>query len=126
MCAGGEFRVEMHIDLSMRRKRETRREDDAIARLATLESGIVTRAQLLGLGLSPNQLDRRIAAGRLRPVYRGVYALGHDALPSRGRLMAALLAAGPGAALSHRTAAARATPPSRRTATPCCPSPGDR
>ena len=55
---------------------------------------------------SGDQIRYRTAASRLRPVYRGVYAVGHDALPQRGRLIAALLVAGPGAALSHGTAAA--------------------
>jgi very-short-patch-repair endonuclease len=66
----------------------------------------VARKQLLALGLTPEAIDRRMAAGRLRPVHRGVYAVGHDALPLRGRLVAALLVAGPNAALSHGTAAA--------------------
>lgn len=80
--------------------------DVEIARLATRQSGVVSRKQLLALGLSGDQIRYRTAASRLRPVYRGVYAVGHDALPQRGRLIAALLVAGPGAALSHGTAAA--------------------
>jgi hypothetical protein len=38
-------------------------------------------------------------------IFRGIYAVGHDAIPVRGRLVAGLLVAGDGAALSHRTAA---------------------
>ena len=51
-------------------------------------------------------IEHRLARGRMHTVYRGVYALGHAALTPLGRLVAALLAAGPGAILSHRTAAA--------------------
>ncbi len=46
------------------------------------------------------------APGGCAPIYRGVYAVGHDAIPVRGRLFAALLLAGRTGALSHRTAAA--------------------
>jgi len=56
--------------------------------------------------LTANDIQYRVRTGRLRPIYRGVYAVGHDAIPVRGRLCAALLLAGPGAALSHRIAAA--------------------
>lgn len=52
------------------------------------------------------QVDHWIARGRLRPLYRGVYAYGHVALRPEGRWLAAVLACGPGAALSHRSAAA--------------------
>ena len=47
-----------------------------------------------------------MGAGRLRPIHRGVYAVGHDALPQRGRLIAALLVVGPNTALSHGIAEA--------------------
>lgn len=80
--------------------------DEAIARLAAVQFGVVSRAQLLTLGLSRRAIEHRIATGRLRRVYRGVYAVGHDVLEFRGRVMAALLATGPGSAASHRTAAA--------------------
>jgi predicted transcriptional regulator of viral defense system len=48
----------------------------------------------------------RARAGRLHSLHRGVYAVGHTALTLRGRWMAAVLALGPGAVLSHRDAAA--------------------
>ena len=63
------------------------------------------RRQLAALGFARNEIDNRIARGRLIRVHRGVYAVGHEALSDRGRMIAALLAAGPGAVLSHRTAA---------------------
>ena len=78
--------------------------DDLIARLATAQSGVVGHEQLLALGLSEEQIQRRIVVGRLRPIHRGVYAVGHDALGVRGRRVAALLACGEGAVLSHGTA----------------------
>ena len=66
----------------------------------------MAREQLLTLGLTARQIERRMGAGRLRPVHRGVYAVGHDALPQRGRLIAALLVVGPNTALSHGIAEA--------------------
>jgi hypothetical protein len=65
----------------------------------------VSREQLVSRGVTVRSIERRLQAGRLRAIYRGVYAVGHDAIPIRGRLCAALLVAGPGSALSHRTAA---------------------
>ena len=57
------------------------------------------------LGLSGPGIDRRIAAGWLHPLYRGVYAVGHVALTRKSRIYAAVLAAGPEALTSHRSAA---------------------
>jgi anti-sigma factor ChrR (cupin superfamily) len=48
----------------------------------------------------------RVANGQLHRVHRGVYAVGHTVLTTRGRWVAAVLAAGPGAVLSHASAAA--------------------
>ena len=66
--------------------------DAAIARLAEGQKGVVARADLRDLGLKPGAIDRRIAAGRLHTLFRGVYAVGDRALPPLGRLMAAVLA----------------------------------
>ncbi len=79
--------------------------DGRIGRLAGRQLGVVARAQLLALGVSARQVERRVAQGRLVAVHRGVYAVGHAHLTREGGWMAALLAAGPAAALSHRTAA---------------------
>lgn len=76
-----------------------------LARLAARQHGVAARAQLITAGFSHRQIDRRIAAGRLIPIHRGVYAVGHSRLTREGRWMAAVLAAGRGAALSHATAA---------------------
>ena len=80
--------------------------DEAIARLAAQQYGVVSRAQLLSLGLSSRAIEHRLASGRLRRVHRGAYAVGHDVLEFRGRVAAALLATGPGSVASHGTAAA--------------------
>jgi very-short-patch-repair endonuclease len=80
--------------------------DTAIWALVRRQHGVVARRQLLGLGLTPRRIERRIASGRLHPVWRGVYAVGRPALGQRGRWMAAVLACGPGVALSHGSAAA--------------------
>lgn len=76
-----------------------------IAAVANRQGGVVARGQLVARGVSAKEIDYRVAIGRLRAIHRGVYAVGHDAIPIRGKLCAALLVAGPGSALSHRTAA---------------------
>jgi very-short-patch-repair endonuclease len=90
------------LDVGMRRPATP---DQAIAALAGAQGGVVARAQLVTVGLSPQAISRRIAWGRLHRVHRGVYAVGHQALSSTGRRWAAVLACGDGAVLSHRTAA---------------------
>jgi very-short-patch-repair endonuclease len=72
--------------------------------LATRQGGVVSTAQLRALGLSDGAIAHRARVGRLHRVHRGVYAVGHVALGREGRIRAALLATGPGAAASHRTA----------------------
>lgn len=81
------------------------RPDAAVARLAARQRGVVTRGQLATAGLSRNQVAHRLATGRLHRLHRGVFAVGHTALAPYGREVAALLACGPGAVLSHLTAA---------------------
>jgi very-short-patch-repair endonuclease len=81
-------------------------DDATIWALVRAQHGAVARRQLLELGLTPRQIERRIASGRLHPVWRGVYAVGRPLLGPRGRWMAAVIACGPGAALSHGSAAA--------------------
>lgn len=70
------------------------------------QHGVVARWQLLKKGVDRRAIDRRVENGRLHRLYLGVYAVGHRAIPWEGRLMAAVLACGPGAVLSHRSAAA--------------------
>jgi very-short-patch-repair endonuclease len=78
--------------------------DRVVARLAARQHGVVSRRQLLQLGVGAGALRRRVESGHLQPVHFGVYAVGHMAIVEEGRWMAAVLAAGPGAVLSHRTA----------------------
>jgi very-short-patch-repair endonuclease len=82
--------------------------DAAIAQLAGRQHGVVARRQILELGVGRRAVERRLERGRLHIVHRGVYAVGHRALTRHGRWMAAVLAAGPGAVLSHHSAAALA------------------
>ena len=77
-----------------------------IAALADEQHGVVARRQLAALGVDRAAIDRRLAAGLLIPLHRGVYAVGHRRITIEGRWLAAVLAAGPGAVLSHRDAAA--------------------
>jgi putative AbiEi antitoxin of type IV toxin-antitoxin system/uncharacterized protein DUF559 len=70
------------------------------------QHGVVSARQLAGLGLSGDAIATRARAGRLHRLHRGVYAVGHTALTPRSRELAAVLACGPGAVLSHRSAAA--------------------
>jgi len=67
---------------------------------------VVAREQLIDLGFTPKAIKHRVAKGRLHPVGRGVYAVGRPELTQLGRWMAALLAVGPEAVLSHRSAVA--------------------
>ncbi len=80
--------------------------DRAISRLAGRQDGIVTSAQLRGLGLSLDEIRVMKRNGRLHPVHRGIHHVGHPSLSDRARLRAALLAVGDHAVLSHRSAAA--------------------
>jgi very-short-patch-repair endonuclease/predicted transcriptional regulator of viral defense system len=80
--------------------------DIAVGRLAARQHGVVSLAQLVALGLSRQAVAKRVSAGRLHRLHRGVYAVGHAKLTVRGRWMAAVLACGPGAVLSHRDAGA--------------------
>jgi very-short-patch-repair endonuclease len=61
---------------------------------------------LRALGVSRAAIDHWVQRGRLHGLYRGVYAVGHTALRVEGRRLAAVLACGPGAVLSHVSAAA--------------------
>ena len=79
--------------------------DQRLAALAARQHGVVGHGQLVELGLSSSAIGVWAKRGRLLRVHRGVYAVGHMALTRNGRFMAAVLACGDGAALSHFSAA---------------------
>jgi very-short-patch-repair endonuclease len=76
-----------------------------LARLAGRQHGTVAAWQLLTAGFTRRMIDRRVQAAQLFVIFAGVYAVGHRALSPLGCDMAAVLAGGPGAVLSHRSAA---------------------
>lgn len=77
----------------------------AVAELAVRQHGVVARRQLGELGLGRRAIDHRVETGRLHVIFRGVYAVGHPGLSPDGHRMAAVLAGGEEAVLSHRSAA---------------------
>ena len=81
-------------------------DDEAIAALAARQHGVVARAQLLSLGIGPRAIDHRIDVGRLRRLFLGTYAVGHDAIGLQGRALAAVMSLAPNAVASHHTALA--------------------
>jgi Transcriptional regulator, AbiEi antitoxin/Protein of unknown function (DUF559) len=80
--------------------------DAAIAEIARQQHGVVSRRQLVSLGLGEDAIDARLRLGRLHRLHRGVYAVGHDLISRKGHWMAAVLAGGDQSVLSHRSAAA--------------------
>jgi very-short-patch-repair endonuclease len=80
--------------------------DTRLARLASRQHGIVTARQLRALGVSTRARDHRVQIGRLHPIHRGVYAVGHRNLSEKALFIAAVAAIGADAALSHVSAAA--------------------
>lgn len=90
-----------------KRARSTREAvDAAIARLAERQEGVVSRAQSARLGATRAMVASRVASGRWLRVHSGVYRLAGAPPSWRGSLIAACLAYGSGAAVSHRAAAA--------------------
>jgi very-short-patch-repair endonuclease len=80
--------------------------DLAVAALAASQHGVVSVAQLLEIGLTHRMIEGRVARGWLHRIHHGVYAVGHTSISREGRWMAATLACGPAAVLSHGSAAA--------------------
>jgi very-short-patch-repair endonuclease len=74
-----------------------------IAELAARQYGVVALWQLPEL--DEEVARKRVAVGRLHRIHQGVYAVGHPLLSEKGNLLAAVLACGPDAVLSHRSAA---------------------
>jgi very-short-patch-repair endonuclease/predicted transcriptional regulator of viral defense system len=85
-----------------------RRQSGAVRALAREQRGLVVRAQLLAAGVSGSGIDRAVRSGRLHRVHPGVYStVAPELITEDGVLIAALHAAGPGAVVSHGTAAWR-------------------
>jgi Protein of unknown function (DUF559) len=74
--------------------------------MAESQHGVVARRDLLKVGVGRHAIEHRLASGRLNLLHRGVYAVGHRVLTRNGVWMAAVLAGGRRAVLSHRSAAA--------------------
>lgn len=80
--------------------------DALAAKIGGRQHGVISASQLARCGIDRHGVHRRLRAGRLHRLHRGVYSLGHLALTWEGRWMAAVLACGDRAVLSHRSAAA--------------------
>lgn len=77
----------------------------ATASIAARQHGLITRGQLLGAGFSPDQIRRRVRSGALERLAAGVFRAGGAPLTWHSTVLAAVLASGPTAVASHRTAA---------------------
>jgi very-short-patch-repair endonuclease len=80
--------------------------DVVLAELAARQHGVAAHAQLLELGFGAGAIKYRVRLGRLHLLHRGVYAVGHRPPSPLATAMAAVLACGDVAVLSHRSAAA--------------------
>ena len=105
MAEGGETGSLGPIRVRMARRKGPRSPDVVIATIASRQYGVVARRQLLEAGVSGSAIDSRIGSV-LHSLHAGVYAVGTPQLLTEGRWLAGVLAHGPGAALSHRAAAA--------------------
>jgi Transcriptional regulator, AbiEi antitoxin len=79
--------------------------DGRVAVVSARQHGVISVAQLRASGVTDDAIRRRVESGRLHRIHRGVYAVGHRGLSQEGWWMAAALACGEGAVLSHRSAA---------------------
>jgi very-short-patch-repair endonuclease len=75
------------------------------AGLARRAHGVVTRRELLRVGVTRTEIDHRLRTGALIAVFRGVYRVGHIAPSVEAHYLAAVKACGLGAVLSGRAAA---------------------
>jgi hypothetical protein len=90
----------------IRQVSRTRDLEESIAELADRQHGVVGRVQLRELGLGEAAIRHRRRLGRLRQLHPGAFTVGHRVVSREGRWMAAVLASGPEAVLSHYSAAA--------------------
>jgi very-short-patch-repair endonuclease len=87
-------------------QRNARRVEALIAEVAARQHGVISRVQLLALGVGKDWIHHKVGTGWLIPIHRGVYAVGHRNRSRATMWMAAVLASGDGAVLSHRPAGA--------------------
>lgn len=99
------------VDPSIEGQRSTSRSrlgiasaDRVIGELASRQYGVVSRRQLIDSGISTGQIDGRLGRGQLHQLHRSIYVVGHRTVGRRGRWLAAVLAGGRDAVLSHRSA----------------------
>jgi hypothetical protein len=86
-------------------ERQSRGADRVIAELAERQHGVVSRRQLIAAGIGRGAIRDRLVRGALHGLHRGVCTAGDPLVSTNGRLLAAVLAVGDGAVLSHRSAA---------------------
>jgi very-short-patch-repair endonuclease len=87
------------------RESAVRNVDRVISELASSQRGVVSRAQLISSGIQTDAIKGRVRSGRLHPLHRGVYLVGHAVLAHGARELAAALACGAGTVVSHVSAA---------------------
>jgi predicted transcriptional regulator of viral defense system len=100
--------IEPNVPRAVRGFSSSRSRDRALAARAARQHGVVAFDDLLEVGFSTDQIQRTADAHRLHRVHRGVYAIGHNLLSAKGHWMAAVLARGADALLSHRSCGALA------------------
>ncbi len=83
----------------------TRRVSPKVREVASYQQGIIARTQVIGAGLSRSAVQRRVQAGEWQRLRRGIYATFTGKSTREAKLWTAILSAGPGAVLSHETAA---------------------
>ena len=98
----GESSADFALSGHMQNQTRTHR---PVADLAGRQHGVISAWQLAELGYSKARISRETFAGRLHQLHWGVYAVGHTGLSREARCLAAVLSCGPGAVLSHRSAA---------------------
>lgn len=100
----GGMTTDPGVVLAMPAQRRIQSPDAIIGALADRQHGCVARRQLVARGVTADQITRRITDGRLRPIHRGVYVVGHRVLPALAREAAAILAF-PEGTISHCSSA---------------------
>ncbi len=94
----------MEREGKIRSRPGTKSSIEVAGELAAAQFATVARRQLAAAGVSASQIRSWRQLGRLHPRYPGVFAWGRAELSAEGELAAALLLAGPGAALASLTA----------------------